>query len=53
MCTAPFIINTMLGKILMCIGLACLTLQTYGLKAYNIVFVNVVGILGYMFAIFT
>lgn len=47
---APFIIDTMTGKILACIGLALLAVQAYQLKAYNIVLVNILGIMGYCYA---
>lgn len=52
-CIAPFGIDTDQGKILICVGLFITTLQAYRLKAYNIVLCNVVGISGYVFALFT
>ena len=48
---APFIIGTGIGKLLACFGLALLSIQAYSLKAYNIVLVNLLGIVGYMYAL--
>ena len=53
LCAAPFLIDTTFGKSIACIGLACLTYQAYGLKAYNLIIINIVGILGYMSVILT
>jgi hypothetical protein len=52
-CTAPFLIDTDIGKTMICVGLSIVTIQAYRLKAYNMVIMNVVGILGYTFALFT
>jgi len=48
---APFLIGTITGKILACFGLALLSIQAWQLKAYNIVAVNLLGIIGYIYAI--
>lgn len=50
MCVAPFIIATPQGKLLAIVGLAFLTVQALDLKAYNLIFLNAVGIAGYTFS---
>ena len=50
---APFYADTRLGLFGLVSGLFLITIQAYGLKAYNIVLCNTVGIFGYMFVLFT
>tara|TARA_B100002019_G_C21070455_1_gene498728 strand:+ start:41 stop:268 length:228 start_codon:yes stop_codon:yes gene_type:complete len=49
----PFFVNFLLGKILSAVGLALLTIQTQRTKSYNLSLLNVVGICGYLYSIFT
>lgn len=49
--TAPFFIDTLEGKALAIVGLLILSLQAYRLKAYNLILLNLVGVIGYSFAI--
>jgi hypothetical protein len=49
----PFFVNFLLGKVLSVIGLALLTVQTQKTKSYNLSLLNVVGICGYLYSIFT
>ena len=51
LCCAPFIIDTLEGKILAIVGLALLTLQAIRKECYNLVLLNVIGIGGYLYAI--
>jgi hypothetical protein len=51
MCIAPFFIETMAGKLAIILGLILLTIQAINLEAYNLVFTNIVGIIGYMTSI--
>jgi len=53
MMVVPFFINFLLGKILSVIGLSLLTIQTQKTKSYNLSLLNVVGICGYLYSIFT
>ena len=53
MMVGPFFVNFLLGKILSVIGLALLTIQTQKTKSYNLSLLNVVGICGYLYSIFT
>lgn len=46
--SAPFIIDTDLGKVLAISGLAILSIQALKLRAYNLLFLNSVGIIGYI-----
>ena len=48
LCGAPFFIDTLAGKVAAIIGLAILGIQAYKLRAFNIVFCNAVGIIGYI-----
>ncbi len=48
---APFHIDFTYGKILAIIGLSLLTQQALELKAYNLVALNTIGILGYLYSI--
>ena len=51
MMAAPFLINSILGKLLAIVGLSLLTLQAIHTKCYNLVLLNVVGIIGYIYAL--
>jgi hypothetical protein len=53
MMIGPFFVNYFIGKALSVIGLALLTVQTQKTKSYNLSLLNVVGICGYLFSIFT
>ena len=50
---APFWIDTTAGILAVCTGLGLIAIQAYAGKLYNIVFCNVVGIIGYMFNLLT
>lgn len=50
---APFFIDTIPGKILASSGLFLLCFQAYRLKAWNLILLNVFGILGYVWSILT
>jgi len=52
LCCAPFIIDTTEGKILAIVGLGLLTLQALRVSCYNLVFLNIIGIGGYFYAIY-
>jgi len=52
MVAAPFNIDAASGKILAIVGLALLTVQALQLRAYNLVLLNTLGILGYCYAIY-
>ena len=52
MMAAPFIIDTSAGKWLAVTGLALLTLQAIANRCYNLVLLNVVGIGGYLYALY-
>jgi hypothetical protein len=49
---APFFIDTTQGKALAISGLVCLIYQAYRLGALNLVLVNTVSIVGYLYALF-
>lgn len=49
---APFMIDSIHGKMLAIFGLSVLTLQCYKLKAWNMVAINLIGIGGYTHAIY-
>ena len=53
MMVGPFFINMLLGKILAILGLCLLTIQTQKTKSYNLSLLNAVGIVGYLYSIFT
>ena len=53
MTIGPFFVNYFIGKALSVIGLALLTVQTQKTKSYNLSLLNVVGICGYLYSIFT
>lgn len=52
LCVAPFIIDTDEGKIMAISGLAILCLQAYATRCYNLIFLNVIGIGGYTYALY-
>lgn len=47
MMLAPFIIDSNAGKIIAIIGLILLTLQALSTRCYNLVLLNIVGVIGY------
>jgi len=51
LCCAPFIIDTTEGKALAIVVLGLLTLQAIRKECYNLVFLNIIGIGGYFYAI--
>ena len=52
MVAAPFIIDTDEGKLLAIAGLALLTVQAVATKSYNLIMLNVLGIGGYLYALY-
>lgn len=44
---APFLIDTPAGKLMAISGLALLMLQAYDKKCYNLIILNLIGIIGY------
>lgn len=44
---APFLIDTVEGKLMAILGLALLCLQAYDKKCYNLIILNLIGIIGY------
>lgn len=52
MCGAPFFIDSDGGKFCAIAGLALLTLQAVDLRAYNLVALNICGIIGYTYALY-
>tara|TARA_R100001443_G_scaffold100987_1_gene108558 strand:+ start:465 stop:668 length:204 start_codon:yes stop_codon:yes gene_type:complete len=52
LCIAPPIIDTDLGKILAASGLAILCLQAWHKSCYNLIFLNIIGIGGYTYALY-
>jgi len=53
MMIGPFFVNYFIGKALSVVGLSLLTVQTQKTKSYNLSLLNAVGILGYLYSIFT
>lgn len=53
MMIGPFFVNYFIGKALSVIGLGLLTIQTQKTKSYNLSLLNIVGIVGYLYSIFT
>ena len=53
MMIGPFFVNFIIGKVLSVLGLSLLTIQTQKTKSYNLSLLNVVGICGYLYSIFT
>ena len=51
MALAPFAIDTNAGKVAAIIGLALLTVQALDIRAFNLVFLNLAGIIGYCYAL--
>ena len=52
LCIAPPIIDSDLGKILASLGLAILCLQAWHKECYNLIFLNIIGIGGYLYALY-
>ncbi len=52
MALAPFAIDTDAGKLAAIGGLVLLTVQALDIKAYNLVFLNLAGIIGYSYALY-
>ena len=48
----PWIIDSDIGKMIMIMGLAFLSFQAYNLRAWNLIFLNLIGIMGYAYAIY-
>ena len=51
MALAPFAIDTDAGKLAAIGGLTLLTLQALDIRAWNLVFLNIAGIIGYSYAL--
>ena len=47
LCVAPFYITTLEGQALAILGLALLTRQAIANKTWNLVTLNIIGIIGY------
>ena len=52
MALAPFAIDTDVGKLAAIAGLVLLTVQALDIRAYNLVFLNLAGIVGYTYALY-
>ena len=52
LCIAPPIIDSDLGKVLASLGLAILCLQAWHKACYNLILLNIIGIGGYLNAIY-
>ena len=52
MAIAPFLIDTIIGKLLAISGLALLTVQAHDAKLYNLMILNTIGIIGYIYALY-
>jgi len=52
MALAPFAIDTDAGKLAAIAGLLLLTIQALDTKLYNLVFLNLAGIIGYSYALY-
>jgi len=52
MALAPFAIDTDAGKLAAIGGLTLLTLQAIDAKLWNLVFLNIAGIIGYSYALY-
>jgi len=48
LCAAPFIIETSFGQALAILGLALLTRQAVDSRLWNLVTLNLIGIIGYL-----
>ena len=53
LCIAPFKINYTIGKILAIVGLLLLIPQAYNAVLYNLIFLNLAGVAGYMWSLKT
>ena len=51
MALAPFAIDTDAGKLAAIAGLVLLTIQALDIRAWNLVFLNLAGIIGYCYAL--
>ena len=51
MMISPYFINTEIGKVGMIMGLSLITIQTQKTKQYNLSFLNVVAVFGYLFSL--
>ena len=51
MAGAPFIIDTDAGKLAAIAGLVLLTVQAFDIRAWNLVLLNLAGIIGYSYAL--
>lgn len=51
MMISPFVIDSIYGKMGMMIGLILITIQTQKTKQYNLSLLNLVGFIGYLFAL--
>ena len=52
MALAPFAIDTDAGKLAAIAGLVLLTVQALDIRAWNLVFLNLAGIIGYTYALY-
>ena len=52
MALAPFAIDTDAGKLAAIAGLVLLTVQALDIRAYNLVILNLAGIIGYTYALY-
>ena len=52
MASAPFVIDTVEGKLMAILGLALLMLQAIASQLWNLVLLNSFGIVGYFYAIY-
>jgi|TARA_R100001510_G_C7629354_1_gene188543 hypothetical protein len=52
MALAPFAIDTDAGKLAAVGGLVLLTVQALDIRAWNLVFLNLAGIVGYTYALY-
>ena len=50
---SPFVIQSWVGTVGMVIGLILITIQTQVTKQYNLSILNLVGIVGYLYALIT
>ena len=52
MALAPFAIDTDAGKLAAIAGVVLLTVQALDIRAWNLVFLNLAGIIGYTYALY-
>ena len=50
MMVSPYLINLQIGKLGMVVGLSLLTIQTQKTKQYNLSFLNIVAVVGYLYS---